>query len=470
MSWGARVSNRMGVRPRLVLVAVAVVLVALLAGGSALLFVLQTNLERTLESSARGRAAEVAALIKEDGVAETVTGLTAGPRTGEVVQVLSASGSVLGFSDRRAAAGPMSAQRPAVGAFTSTELDIDYLGEGGEWKVVSTAVEHDSTTYLVQVAVPVRVQRETVQTVAVFLLGATPVLLVGVAVAVWLLVGRALRPVERIRTAVAAIDAQRLAARVEVPPTRDEIAALARTMNAMLDRLQASHRAQRAFVSDASHELRSPLSTLSTATELALRGDERTRTRLLGTIDVELERMRGLVENLMTLARADAQDLVLSRTEVDLDDLIDDEVHRLRATSSRRVSVSVTPVRVWADRQPLAQALRNLVDNAERHARSTVRLSLTTDGGHAVLAVDNDGPLVAAADAERIFERFVRLDESRSRDAGGSGLGLAIARTAARSLAGDIIVGAAPDGWCRFALTVPLEERSTVQPSTERGD
>jgi signal transduction histidine kinase len=255
-----------------------------------------------------------------------------------------------------------------------------------------------------------------------------------------------------------------------VPPTRDEIAALARTMNAMLDRLQASHRAQRAFVSDASHELRSPLSTLSTATELALRGDEPTRTRLLGTIDVELDRMRGLVENLMTLARADAQDLVLSRTEVDLDDLIDDEVHRLRATSSRRVNVSVTPVRVWADRQPLAQALRNLVDNAERHARSTVRLSLATDGGHAVLAVDNDGPLVAPADAERIFERFVRLDESRSRDAGGSGLGLAIARTAARFQAGDITVGAAPDGWCRFALTVPLEERSKVQPSTERGE
>jgi signal transduction histidine kinase len=462
MSWGARGLRRLGVRPRLVLVAVAVVLVALLAGGSALLYTLQTNLEQTLESSARNRAAEVAALIAEDGPAETVTGLTAEPRTGQVVQILSSSGVVLGVSDRRAAAGPLSPDRPAVGTVTSTELDIDYLGEGGEWKIVSTAVLHGSTTYLVQAAVPIRVQRETVQTVAAFLLGATPVLLVGVAVAVWLLVGRALRPVERIRTAVATIDAQRLAARVEVPPTRDEIAALAKTMNAMLDRLQASHRAQRAFVSDASHELRSPLATLSTATELALRGDEPTRTRLLGTIDIELERMRGLVENLMTLARADAQDLVLSQTEVDLDDLIDDEVHRLRATSSRRVNVSVTPVRVWADRQPLAQALRNLVDNAERHARSTVRLSLATEGGHAVLAVDNDGPLVPPADAERIFERFVRLDESRSRDAGGSGLGLAIARTAARSQAGDITAGAAPDGWCRFALTVPLEQRSPV--------
>jgi signal transduction histidine kinase len=128
------------------------------------------------------------------------------------------------------------------------------------------------------------------------------------------------------------------------------------------------------------------------------------------------------------------------------------------------VNVSVTPVRVWADRQPLAQALRNLVDNAERHARSTVRLSLATEGGNAVLTVDNDGPLVEAGHTERIFERFVRLDESRSRDAGGSGLGLAIARTAARSQSGDITVGAAPDGWCRFVLTVPLRERSQVQP------
>ncbi|MEO6082004.1 MAG: HAMP domain-containing sensor histidine kinase, partial [Umezawaea sp.] len=245
--------------------------------------------------------------------------------------------------------------------------------------------------------------------------------------------------------------------RVEVPPTRDEVSALATTMNGMLDRLQLSQRAQRAFVSDASHELRSPLSTLSTAAELAAEADEPTRTRLLGTINLELVRMRGLVENLMTLARADADDLAVAPTEVDLDDLLAAEARRLAATSTRQVVVAVQPVRVWGDPQRLAQALRNLVDNAERHARSTIRLSLGAADGEAHLWVDNDGPLIETGDRERIFERFVRLDESRSRDAGGSGLGLAIARVAVRSYGGEVEVVDAPEGWCRFELRLPAE-------------
>ena len=321
-----------------------------------------------------------------------------------------------------------------------------------------------SATYFVQVAVPIHVQRETVQTVTVFLLAATPLLVAGVGLAVWLLVGRALRSVERIRAAVADIDAQRLAARVEVPPTHDEIAALAETMNVMLDRLQVSHRAQRAFVSDAGHELRSPLATLSTAAELAVDADESKRTQLLATINLELIRMRGLVENLMILARADANDLAVVRTEVDLDDLIDNEVHRLHDTSGKRAEAIVEPVRVWADPQRLAQALRNLVDNAERHARTTVRMTLQSEDDQAVIWVDNDGPVIDDADRERIFERFVRLDDSRSRDAGGSGLGLAIARTGLQACGGDVSVVDAPDGWCRFEMRIPISGPAAASP------
>jgi signal transduction histidine kinase len=471
VSWGARLTARMGprlgVRPRLVLVAVVVVLVALLAGGSGLLWALQANLERSSEASARSRAIEVVSLISNEGVAEVAASLTEDTRSGQVVQIVSSAGRVLGSSDRRASTAPLSPLRPVPGTYETSEIDIDNLGAGGDWKVISTAVQTDSATYLVYVAVPIRVQRETIQTVAIFLLGATPLLLIGVAVAVWLLVGRALQPVERIRRGVAAIDAQRLAARVEVPPTGDEIAALASTMNAMLDRLEASSGAQRAFVSDASHELRSPLATLSTAAELAAKADEPTRNRLLVTINLELSRMGALVENLMTLARADAHDLVLKPTDVDLDDLVDDEVHRLKSTSERRLVVDVQPVRVWADRQRLAQALRNLVDNAERHASTTVRLCLSTRDATAVLAVDNDGEVVDPADRERIFERFVRLDASRSRDVGGSGLGLAIARAAVRSQAGDVVAQEAPDGWCRFELSLPLGEPGPTESAVE---
>ena len=450
--WGARI----GVRGRSVAVAVVVVVVAMLIGGTGLVLVLESSLEQAVEATGRARAAEVASEIDANGVRTTAAGLTDQSRTDAVTLVLDGRGTVIG-SSRRSVGAALSTQRPAVGAYDSVELDIDTLDEGGEWKVVTTAVRSGLETYYVQVAVPIRIQRDTVSTVAVLLVASTPLLLVAVAAAVWVLVGRALRSVEQIRTTVAEIDARALTARLEVPPTRDEIAALARTMNDLLDRLQDSDRAQRAFVSDASHELRSPLATLSTAAELAGRtSDEGVRTRLLETMNTELVRMRGLVGNLMVLARADAHDVVLNPTDVDLDDLVDHEARRLRATSALVVTTRIEPVRVHADLPLLAQPLRNLVDNAERHAAARVALTLLTEGDEAVVRVDNDGPPIDPADRERVFERFVRLDVSRTRDAGGSGLGLAITRAGIVSQGGQVHVVDHPDGWCRFEIRLPL--------------
>jgi len=455
----SRLGPQMGVRARSVLVTVVVVMAALLVGGSGLVWALHANLEQTAESTARARAAEVVERVASEGLTETADSLTDRSRSGELVQVLTADGRVVGSSNRSVSTAPLSPARPAVGQYTSADLELSSAAEeDDDWKVVSTALTADGATYVVQVAVPVRVQRETVQTVAAFLLAGAPLLLGAVAVAVWVLVGRALRAVERIRTAVADIDASHISDRVEIPPTRDEVAALAETMNVMLDRLESSSQAQQAFVSDASHELRSPLATLTTAAELALRGDEPTRTRLLGTMNAELTRMRGLVENLMTLARAERRDPAGGRSEVDLDDLVDHEARRLQLTSERAVQVEIEPVRVLVDAQQVAQPLRNLVDNAERHARSTVRLTLRRAGEEAVLWVDNDGEVIAEQDRDRIFDRFVRLDDSRSRDAGGSGLGLAITRAGLRAQSGDVRVVDAPDGWCRFELRLPLAD------------
>ncbi|GAA3643044.1 ATP-binding protein [Microlunatus ginsengisoli] len=437
--------------------AVTVVLIALLVGGGALLYVLQANLEITARAAATTRAAEVAAMVRTQGVSEATTTIRAESRSGQLVQILTADGAVRGASSHLVATRPMSPQRPAPKTTTITEEDLDHVGPGGDWIVASTGLSAHGRAYIVQVAVPIEVQHQTVQTVAVFLLAASPALLVAVAVAVWLLVGRALRTVEHIRSEVATIDDQRLGRRIDVPATHDEIAALAVTMNTMLDRLQTSQQAQRAFVSDASHELRSPLATLTTATELAMTADEAGRTRLLGTIGGELGRMRALVDNLMTLARADAHDLVIVREDVDLDDLVDAEIRRLRATSTHRVLARLEPVRLTGgDPLRIAQALRNVVDNAERHARTTIRLTLRAGTDAAVLWVDNDGDPVPIADRERIFERFVRLDESRSRDAGGSGLGLAIARTTIDSHHGTLLAAESDDGWCRFEMRLPL--------------
>jgi len=451
-----RLGAQVGVRTRSVLVAVVVVLVALLAGGSGLVYALQSNLEQTATADASDRADEVAALIQSSGVTAAAASLPAESRSGQFVQIIGHDDTVVGASNQMVGAHAMSPQRPLPDRIAAAEIDIDYLGESGDWLVVSHGVAAGPASYVVQVATPLRVQRQTLQTVSIFLLGATPLLLVAVAVAVWLLVGRALRSVELIRHEVSEIDAQRLASRVQVPRTRDQIAALAATMNVMLDRLESSHRAQRSFVSDASHELRSPLATLTTAAELASRADEPTRTHLLNTITEELARMRALVDNLMTLARADAHDLPSRRDEVDLDDLVDSEIRRLRATSTTLVSVELEPARVIGDPRQLEQCLRNLIDNAERHARSAVRITLRTRNGEAVLWVDNDGPLIEVADRERIFERFVRLDDSRSRDVGGSGLGLAITRAAVASHGGAVAVVEGPSGWCRFELRLGL--------------
>lgn len=448
---------QVGIRQRSVLVAVVVVLIALLVGGSGLLFLLQQNLDRSAQATADARATEVADLVRTDGLRDAASTLSEESRSGQFVQIVDDAGLVVGSSSQLVAGQPMSTQRPRAGETLTRELDLDGLGVGGDWLVVAQGVSAAAQVYVVQVAIPTGVQRETVQTVAIFLLAATPLLLIFVAAAVWFLVGRALRAVEQIRGEVATIDARRLASRVQVPATRDELAALATTMNSMLDKLETSHRSQRTFVSDASHELRSPLATLTTATELAVRSDEITRTRLLGTICDELLRMRILVDNLMTLARADAQGLVDRREDVDLDDLVDAEVQRLRATSLHTVIVHLDPARVQGDPQQLTQALRNLVDNAARHAHSHIRLTLTAAEGMATVWVDNDGEIIAPQDRERIFERFVRLDQSRTRDEGGSGLGLAISRSTAESHGGTLDVGDAPDGWCRFQLTVPAE-------------
>ena len=463
----AAIRRQRGIRLQSVAAAVVVVSVALLVAGFGLLYVLRGNLEATARTAATTRGAEVAAMVRTQGVQNAGQAIQAESRSGQLVQILSADGTVAGSSSQVVRSTPMSAQRPATGKTTISEEDLDHVGPGGEWVVSSTGVSADDTRYVVQVAVPIEGPRETLKTVGLFLLVLSPALVLAVAIAVWIMVGRALRAVERIRAEVATIDDQRLSQRVDVPPTHDEMAALAVTMNAMLNRLETSQRAQRAFVSDASHELRSPLATLTTATELAAAGNEATRTRLLGTIAGELGRLRRLVENLMTLARADADDLLEAREDVDLDDLLDAEARRLRATSTLLVAARLEPVRLsGGDTQRLAQALRNLVDNAERHARTTIRLSVhARDGvgaagvvpdGVAVLRVDDDGDPVPEADRERIFERFVRLDESRSRDGGGSGLGLAIARTAVASHGGTVRTTTTEEGWCRFEITLPL--------------
>ena len=347
---------------------------------------------------------------------------------------------------------------------TQDVSSLPSIGDTDDYHIVTVGDRTGTLSYTVVVAQAAQIQADTISTVAWFMLGATPLLLGTVAAAVWPWWGV---PSARLSGSAArwlGSTPSGLDGRVDVPPTNDEIHALALTMNTMLDRLQASDTEQRRFVSDASHELRSPLATLRAGIEIA--AADPTGAMWLQMKDVlseETARMSFLVEDLLTLAKANDGGLRVEQKDVDLDDVLDQEIRRLRSTSRNQISVKLVPARIRGDARRLAQVLRNVLDNADRHALSRVAVDLHTAGDRVILTVDNDGDPIPEADRERIFERFVRLDGSRSREGGGSGLGLAIAAGIVAAHHGSIRPTDGPAGHCRFEIAFPLPE--PVEPA-----
>jgi len=299
----------------------------------------------------------------------------------------------------------------------------------------------------------------TVDSVTHALMLAVPALILLVGMAMWYFTGRALRPVEAIRLEAEEITGTTMHRRVPEPDTDDEVGRLARTMNAMLVRLETSSQKQRQFVSDASHELRTPLASIRANLEVALRNEQSTDwPEVARRVLSEDERMEDTVAELLELARLDESEgpLVLDALpEVDLDEVVAD-----LAITTRRVPVDTTKVsagRVHGREDQLARAIRNLVDNAARHASSKVAVSLSTDqNGHVVdLIVDDDGTGISPEDRSRVFERFTRLDEGRARDAGGLGLGLALVKGIVDSHHGTVTIDDSPLGGARFTVRLP---------------
>jgi len=302
------------------------------------------------------------------------------------------------------------------------------------------------------------VGQSTTVVVTLLLIG-YPVVVLGVAGVSYWLAGRALAPVEAIRARVAGVEGtDELDARVPVPVGDDEIARLAVTMNGMLGRLQVANDKQRRFIADASHELRSPLSTIRAAHEIAaLHPDNRDWTETSHDVLAELDRVDHLVEDLLLLARTDEHGLRTAMVDVDLDDLVGAEVRRLRKLGDDfTISVSGPPAQVRGNPTHLSRALRNLADNAAQHADSRIDFRLRVHGDAVTIEVEDDGPGVADEDRERIFERFVRLDESRTRSSGGTGLGLAIAREISVAHRGGLHVEPGLRG-ARFVLVLPAK-------------
>jgi signal transduction histidine kinase len=328
-----------------------------------------------------------------------------------------------------------------------------------ESETLSRAIETAQGDLTITADAPVDQVARNVDALTERLAVGLPALVALVGVIAWVLVGRALRPVEAMRAEAEGITGSTMHRRVPEPPTNDEVGRLARTMNTMLERLDTAAAQQRRFVSDASHELRSPVAALRAGLEVA-----RSKPGPAGwparvdSLLAEESRLESLLDDLLLLAAHDEhRTRAAPATPVNLTALATEEGRR-----PRRVPVHLVPmpadnqaVVVAGAQQQLARALSNLVDNAARHATSVVQISVSNDADTARLVVDDDGPGIPPEDRERVFERFTRLDNGRARHDGGSGLGLAVVRSILTSHLGTIRIDDSPLGGARFVAELP---------------
>jgi signal transduction histidine kinase len=463
-----------GVRAASALSAAAVVAIALVIAGAALVLLVGHSLRGTVKLSAEQRTQQIAERVKgnfEGKANENARGaLDILTTPDDLVQVLVNYGSesdgdavttIEAGSDAVGHTVAISPLRPRDGeTVVVPEAEVKRVdGTSVESVLVAAGTESAGRGVVVLVAMPLTSVDVATGTLLFYLLFGVPILILVTGLTTYYFAGRALRPVEAIRARVAAMSEKDLAQRVPVPAARDEVARLAATMNGMIARLQNAQGVQRRFVADASHELRSPLATIATGLELMQRGhtDPGTVTALRG----ETERLNRLVDALLLLARADERGLQPRREEVDLDEVAESERGR-PADSAVVAEVHAQPVRVIGDRGQLARVVRNLVDNARRHARSRVLVTVRREADTAMIEVSDDGPGVPLADRGKVFERFVRLDDARARSDGGSGLGLAIVAEVVTAHGGTVEVGDAPGGGALFRVRLAAQPYGPV--------
>jgi heavy metal sensor kinase len=313
-----------------------------------------------------------------------------------------------------------------------------------------------------------RVRTQLWEVLVVLALG-LPVVVALAGIGGYVLAGRALTPIVQLASAAQRITADRLHERLSVPNQTDEIGRLAAVINDTFARLESSFDQLRRFTADASHELRTPLSVIRGIGESGL-GATRTPAEYkeaMGSMLEEVDRLTTLVDTLLRLSYGDAGTVPLSREPMDLGQLARDAALSLAILADeRRQRLTVDApdqIPVMADRLVLREAITNVVDNAIKYGpqRSTVDIHVRAADGLATVTVADQGPGIAPEHRERIFDRFFRVDEGRSRDRGGAGLGLAIAKWAVEVNGGHISVESGAHGGSVFRITLPVDRASS---------
>jgi len=410
-------------------------------------------LTSNLDGSLRLRADDLVATIIGGQLPEV---LADQGDTDAVAQVVGADGEVLAASSNLAGLRAIADLPESGDVFATAKLSID----DGSFRLMSRRIQLGGTGLAIHVGASRDDVVESTRALSASLGVAVPALLAALAALTWWAVGRTLAPIEAIRAEVAAIGGTELHRRVPEPSTDDEVGRLARTMNEMLDRVEEARLRQQRFVADASHELRSPLTRIRSALEVDLAhpaGADPAATHQSNL--EEIIGMQRLVEDLLQLARLDAVAGPARRDVIDLDDLVFGDARRLRADGRAQIDTSaVSAARVCGDPDQLARAIRNVTDNAVRHAASLVTIGLAEQDSTVELTVTDDGPGIPPAQIERIFDRFTTLDAARThggKDGGGVGLGLAITKEIVERHGGSIVVDPSRRSGARFVVRLP---------------
>jgi signal transduction histidine kinase len=445
MTWWRRLS----LRARLMLIGVVGLCLGFVLGGLALIAVLGLSLQRSVDAEAEQTARDIAALVDAGELPVPV------PVAGaHLVQVVDGQGRVLSASIDADRLVPILYERELARARDGERLFVrgDRVGVDGPVRVVAVPAGPPEDRQTVVVARPMADVMRSLGALRTTLLVVFPLLVLTLAALAWRAIGATLRPVEALRRGAEEITGAGRPGQLPVPASRDEIHRLAVTLNDMLERLESSRARQREFVADAAHELRSPLTNMRAQIEVSQRLGERADwPAVADDVLADTSRLARLVEDLLLLARSDEASRLTRPEAVQLGALVREVAERYPTVTSE---VGPTPLWTNGDPDALRRVLANLLDNAVRHARSTVSVGVRADGAYQVITVTDDGPGIPAEDRDRVFDRFTRLDDARARDAGGAGLGLAIVRELVRRHGGTVALGDAGPG-LRIELRLP---------------
>ncbi|WP_082971419.1 ATP-binding protein [Mycobacterium sp. 852002-51971_SCH5477799-a] len=450
---------QLGISARSAAASAIVVLCALSVAGAGLDAVLYRKLLAGVDYAAAERVHDITKALQSGSLDDLDNALLHTDQRVVATQLIGPDGTVV----KRSGSAPKTPLVPANQFDFNLRRGLpDDAVAGDDMRVSGQKVATPSGVYTVLVGGGSEAVEATARTLAILLACSAPVIVAVAAGATYWLVRRSLQSVDAIRTRVADISTSDLAERVPVPDSHDEIAALAVTMNEMLSRLEAGHRAQQRFVGDASHELRSPLTTIISGLEVAEAHPDLLDAELaINTLLPEARRMHTLIEDLLLLARADEQTLLRRKEQVALDELAQAEVDRARRDTRCVIHTEIRPVRLQADPVAMSRMIRNLIENAVRHAVSCAAIEVGGQDGTATLAVSDDGPGIAPADRSRVFERFVRLDTDRARAGGGAGLGLAIVAEVVAAHGGVVTIDDPPCGGTKMIVTLPVSQDSS---------